>query len=123
MRRAHKRDAARGESRKTTAMLRNFRDRKGVDWLVWDVFPDARGAQARPAEAIDVFPHPDLAEGWLCFESRSEKRRVTPIPPDWHAWPAERLEELLDGAGYISRPGQRPSAAIGRSEQSNESAR
>lgn len=99
-------------------MLRNFKDRKGVDWLVWDVYPDTRGATPKLAESPDVFPHPALAEGWLCFESGTEKRRVTPIPPDWHNFPAERLEALCDGAGYISRPGQRNSAAISRPETS-----
>lgn len=92
-------------------MLRNFRDKKGVEWLVWDVYPDPRSAQARESDP-GVFPHPELADGWLCFESRTEKRRIAPVPADWHEWPAERLESLCDGAGYISRPGQRQSASF-----------
>jgi hypothetical protein len=30
--------------------------------------------------------------GWLCFEARDEKRRLTPIPADWQVCETQRLE-------------------------------
>ena len=85
-------------------MLREFKDTNGTEWLVWDVYPDQREASASdPA----MFPHRELSEGWLCFESPSEKRRLAPIPRGWQEWSADRLATLLITAGYISRPGTR----------------
>lgn len=89
-------------------MLREFKDAKGVDWLVWDVYPSS-GSSADPqtSDTGNSFPHRELNEGWLCFESATEKRRVAPIPPGWHLWRPEKLEAICSSAGYISRPGAR----------------
>jgi len=90
-------------------MLREFKDQKGVEWLVWDVYPSSgSAADSRVSDSGNAFPHRELNEGWLCFESAAEKRRVAPIPPGWEMWEPERLETLCSGAGYISRPGTRP---------------
>ncbi len=90
-------------------MLREFKDQKGVDWLVWDVYPTS-GSAADPRTSdpgSNAFPHRELNDGWLCFESATEKRRVTPIPPGWQLWRPEKLEALCSGAGYISRASTR----------------
>jgi hypothetical protein len=88
-------------------MLREFRDTKGVEWLVWDVYPSAASGDQRISDPGAAFPHRELADGWLCFESGSEKRRVAPIPKGWEEFSAEQLEGLCRSAGYISRPGVR----------------
>lgn len=101
---------------------RMFSDGGGREWLVWDVIPqtadrrdgatdpdterqddglteldrraDGRGVQAR---AYAVLPSA-LAEGWLCFESRDEKRRLGPIPDRWEDLPSEELLKLVNAA-------------------------
>jgi hypothetical protein len=90
-------------------MLREFKDRNGTDWLVWDVYPTAEGE--RMADPGSVFPHREFAEGWLCFESKTEKRRVTPVPIGWHDWSDDQLNDLCAGAGYVSQSGQRSRAS------------
>ena len=92
---------------------RIFRDSNGVEWQTWDVVP--RLAERRVRErrrqrmasprterrAVDrrvlvgrrPILHSGLDSGWLCFEAPVEKRRLTPIPPDWQRCATERLEE------------------------------
>ena len=65
-------------------MLRAFRDSTGVEWRVWEVYP----SKAVPVTGADEMGRRSLmgsafAEGWLCFESPSEKRRLAPIPQGW----------------------------------------
>jgi hypothetical protein len=91
-------------------MLREFTDKSGIPWRVWDVYPSPRvGGAAEsvsPADAPIVlrrFKSPELAEGWLCFESPTERRRVAPIPQGWETWDAFALETACADAGYVSR--------------------
>jgi hypothetical protein len=92
---------------------RSFRDSSGVDWAAWDVVPQSterRRAQRRQRSMSVNFPErrrterrttamrrPTLshgfAGGWLCFEGRAERRRLTPIPPDWDRCGERQLEE------------------------------
>jgi hypothetical protein len=46
-----------------------------------------------------------LSDGWLCFESGSEKRRLAPIPSGWEVCGTRALEQLCSRAGYISHSG------------------
>src|SRR5438034_5245279 len=89
-------------------MLREFRDTAGLTWRVWDVYPSRRSGphaaiRGEDATSLDVFPHRELAEGWLCFESEAEKRRLAPIPLGWELWDEHSLRELCSRAGFISR--------------------
>ena len=95
-------------------MLREFKDTNGVEWLVWDVYPSGGSGEQRISDPGAAFPHRELAEGWLCFESGSEKRRVAPIPVGWEELTSAELERLCQSAGYISRPGARDSALNAR---------
>jgi hypothetical protein len=61
--------------------IRIFTDPRGVEWRVWSTVPSNVGAVA-----------PDLRMGWLSFDSGSERRRVSPIPPGWEEASDERLE-------------------------------
>lgn len=100
---------------------RMFVDEGAREWLVWDVIPqsaDRRDAAEGPSGAtIPTDPGltaldrratsgPEtprsvarlpgaLAEGWLCFESGTEKRRLAPIPHGWDTLPDAELEGLL----------------------------
>lgn len=81
--------------------MREIRDVAGVDWVVYEV-------QRREVSGQTV---PDLPEalrnGWLCFESASEKRRLTPTPPGWESLPADELGRLLAHAALVKRPMQK----------------
>lgn len=83
---------------------RTFKDSRGTEWQTWDVVPRLGERRVNDRRSIAAHPlHSDrrfrtdrrvltghrslLAEGldngWLCFEAPQEKRRLTPIPPDW----------------------------------------
>lgn len=70
---------------------REFTDGDGQAWRAWDTYPQNRGIVTAP-----------YAEGWLCFESRGGKRRLSPIPPGWDELPGERLCVLLRAAGQVA---------------------
>jgi len=105
---------------------RQFSDDDGVTWIVWDVHPDdlgrttydrRSGPLSVDAPRSDVSRrheravHPELRNGWLCFQAGAEKRRLTPIPADWNELPDEALRGMLRAAtpappadGRIARP-------------------
>lgn len=97
---------------------RMFVDAAAREWLVWDVIPqslDRRDAAESAATGKDAALTPldrrathgtdtprsvsrlpgALSEGWLCFESGSEKRRLAPIPHAWDSLLDAELETLL----------------------------
>lgn len=89
-------------------MLREFRDTKGMTWRVWDVYPTTRGpthasGAAEPQDKAVLFPNNQLSDGWLCFESENEKRRLAPIPAEWETCESCVLEELCLKAGFATR--------------------
>jgi hypothetical protein len=107
---------------------RQFTTDDGVAWIVWDVHPEDLGRLAydrrtaspssdggaradRVSRRSDRLVHPELQQGWLCFQSVTEKRRLSPIPPGWHELPDAALRGMLSDAvpapqadGPISRP-------------------
>jgi hypothetical protein len=42
--------------------------------------------------------------GWLCFESPTEKRRLTPLPSGWQSLTIEQLASLLLTAALVRKP-------------------
>jgi hypothetical protein len=105
------------------AMLREFTDTKGTFWRVWDVYPSERGKagssdrEVATAELKGRFRSAELAEGWLCFESPSERRRLAPIPPEWELCEIGALEAMAERAGFSS---QRTSDPTGRASLSTD---
>lgn len=83
-----------------TMPLRDFRDSQGTQWTVWSVapsftlLPSVAGAEGQP-----------LDQGWLCFESDTEKRRLAPVPEQWEKLDAGALGELLARAHPVARRG------------------
>ena len=73
--------------------LRTFTDGAGVEWQVWDVRPE--GAHRA------VISNANLEDGWLVFQSPTEKRRLCPIPPEWETCPPERLHLLSRTAPQV----------------------
>ena len=74
---------------------REFQDEKGTWWKVWDVTPDERifrprtpvsvRAQAREERSVQARSEvtPSRSRGWLAFQSATDSRRLSPIPPGW----------------------------------------
>lgn len=123
---------------------RSFLDQHGIRWHVWEVYPtstdrrisDDRDAMtANPDEALLIdrrFPFerratidPELANGWLAFESEIARRRYAPIPRGWTGLPSRELCRLLQvakevrvaSAEYMMSP-PRGVPLMGSSEQS-----
>jgi hypothetical protein len=55
--------------------------------------PDRRAVSRQPSRLPRSY-----ADGWLCFECGSEKRRLVPVPNGWDRLPDEELAHLLDSA-------------------------
>jgi hypothetical protein len=99
---------------------RQFVDSKKTKWEVWDVEPanaerrgrgdDRRGSprtsgeRRRQDDPSRVRVKSDLTNGWLAFESKHDKRRLSPIPVGWEAMDASALEQLCDQASSVGRP-------------------
>jgi hypothetical protein len=67
-----------------TVPSREFTDETGVLWRVWTTFPSNPKSVAT-----------ELRDGWLCFDSGEERRRIGPIPRDWEQMTDERLQLVL----------------------------
>ena len=109
---------------------RQFKTDDDDTWIVWDVHPEDLGrlaydrraaspaaegsARAEGSRRSERLVHPELQHGWLCFQSGTDKRRLTPIPTAWHELPDAVLRELLDAAIPAPQPDgreTRPSAS------------
>lgn len=99
---------------------RQFRDSRAVEWEVWEVQPvpivqplldrrsrpraaDEQAALSRTSELM--LPQAGMSNGWLLFESGSEKRRLAPIPEGWADLPPAGLEALCGRAAPARRQG------------------
>src|SRR5688572_18716015 len=103
---------------------RVFEDTHGRVWQVWQVLPsyserrraDRRTTPDRRARSRTSSPDrreltdrrvggsrrylglPQMAAGWLCFESRGEKRRLAPVPEHWERANERMLSALCNAA-------------------------
>jgi hypothetical protein len=84
-------------------MLRGFVDTAGVEWRVWEVFPGKGPTKRRAAAALSrsSLNGTAFADGWLCFESDKEKRRLAPIPRGWESHDKKTLEALCGKATLV----------------------
>ena len=74
--------------------LREFADRGGRVWRVWDTVPVSRTLR------------PDFLSGWLTFEHGNIRRRLAPIPDGWAGLPDVELRRLC-GRATLERPRRR----------------
>jgi len=79
-------------------MLRGFTDSTGVEWRVWEVVPNKRSDRSNAELSRSSLKDTIFANGWLCFESAHEKRRLAPIPSGWGFHDPRILEQLRDQA-------------------------
>ena len=111
---------------------RTFLDSSGRRWEVWLVTPAAAerrraDRRARPGGADDAFDGfadrrrtperrkspfrrnvvvaTEYSNGWLCFESEGEKRRLAPVPEGWHEAGPDRLSTWLQAAKRVVKCG------------------
>jgi hypothetical protein len=82
--------------------LREFTDRMGSRWRVWDIRPEEMHAGPRVEDYLQKVMH-----GWLAFEpvGGGEKRRLSPIPAGWEQATEEELEQMLDRAEPVRGEG------------------
>jgi hypothetical protein len=77
-------------------MLRGFVDSTGVEWRVWEVIPSRAAIETSPkVQSRTSLQSTPYANGWLCFESTVEKRRLAPIPEGWEFGDPEVMTDLL----------------------------
>ena len=86
---------------------REFRTPDGREWVVWSVHPEYAERRALTADAsrprverrvrseVRASLGANFSRGWLVFETRGEKRRMSPYPEDWADRSDEELAELL----------------------------
>ena len=82
--------------------VRDFVDEKNVKWRVWPVLSTA----IHPRTAVEDYLG-DYGEGWLCFESPHERRRLAHFPDDWDRMPDKDLWKLLILAAVVPVRGTR----------------
>jgi hypothetical protein len=76
------------------ATHRILRDKRGVRWDVFPVYTDSRVAARWHLE----LPY---SQGWLCFDSAGEKRRLAPVPSQWYRLGNAQLEALAEIADVV----------------------
>ena len=93
-------------------MHRQFSDRQGRTWQVWEVIPTfaerrvlqkvvavERRSATMPRASLPV----EMREGWLAFETKGERRRLAPTPVGWELLSDRELAELVQNATPVGR--------------------
>lgn len=100
---------------------REYVDSHGMKWQAWEVIPMSaerrklRERRVAPRDANDRRQRHEVrlrlsggdVDGWLVFESVADKRRLKPIPREWHQASNEELESMCARAERASRPSRR----------------
>lgn len=92
---------------------RVFNDSLGRKWDAWTVIPsrverrkatgDAwSGSDRRHHDEFRVFLGGRWTNGWLAFETKGEKRRLSPIPDKWEEATPTELEALCMQASLVT---------------------
>lgn len=76
--------------------VRDVRDENGTPWRVWAVM----ASSIHPKTAAEDYLG-EYSEGWLCFESPKERRRLARFPQDWDRLPDKELLRLVKSAEVV----------------------
>ena len=76
--------------------VRDFVDLNGVSWRVWPVTPES----LQPKTAAEDYLG-EYGDGWLCFESATERRRLARYPVRWDELSDQELCSLLKAAAVV----------------------
>lgn len=85
--------------------VRDVVDENGMKWKVWSVAT----ATFHPKTAAEDFLG-DYADGWLCFEAATQRRRLAMFPKDWGELPDAGILALLKKAEIVVRRSTPPKA-------------
>ena len=77
--------------------MRTITDATGVEWTVFEVRRDGQ-----TTDQWSYLPE-EFGDGWLCFESKYSKRRLTPVPDDWERLDQHDLVRMLGRAAPVRR--------------------
>ncbi|SOD03787.1 hypothetical protein SAMN05216486_1182 [bacterium JGI 053] len=72
--------------------MRTIHDGEGRSWRVWHVVPQSQVLRSAA---------PGMMEGWLCFESEGDKRRLVSPRVDWDRVHDAELVEMLGRATTV----------------------
>ena len=95
--------------------VRDFMDESGTKWRVWPVLRSSIHPKTAAEDDLG-----DYGDGWLCFESHQERRRLARFPEDWDKMPDGDLCKLLSKAVVVQARGTgrqtppKPGDSIGR---------
>lgn len=99
--------------------VREFTDTKGREWRVWDVTPEHMHPVTRGEDYML-----NLQDGWLAFESATEKRRLeAPYPKDWTSVSIPALEALCRRATPVVRRSMQSNTGKQRAIRATETER
>ena len=111
--------SGRGTEGRSDMTLREFTDKRGVTWRVWDITPESLRELSRGAEyPARHYPADFYRTGWLSFQTLSgtDKRSLSPIPSGWEALSGPELADLVEratpGAPRKSRGGHKPPPTV-----------
>ncbi len=76
--------------------VRDVRDENGTPWKVWAVM----ASSIHPKTAAEDYLG-EYSEGWLCFESPNQRRRLARFPQDWDRLPDKELLRLVKSAQVV----------------------
>ncbi len=77
--------------------VRDVVDDNGTKWKIWPVTESS----IHPKTAAEDYLG-DYSEGWLCFESETQRRRLARVPQDWGRMPDKELLGLLKAAQVVA---------------------
>jgi hypothetical protein len=76
-----------------------------VLWEAWDVYPGQHWTEEH--DASRHLPS-GMADGWLCFQSGSEKRRLMPVPEGWDGVADDQLWVYCRAAQAVRQRKRQP---------------
>ena len=85
---------------------RTFTDARGIWWDVFAVYPE-------PRPWLHSHLQGSYQNGWLCFDSGTEKRRLSPIPEGWQQVGERELEQLAEQAEVAASRRKRQRKELG----------
>jgi hypothetical protein len=94
--------------------VRTFESPDGTAWTAWEVIP---GQVSEFRSSFGSHLPRQMAEGWLCFDCGSEKRRLYPLPLDWAARTEAELWFLCRAAEPVRARPDKPCDAAPPAEE------
>jgi hypothetical protein len=74
--------------------VRFLTDADGAEWTIWEVKPRLQSASVPLITSLPPLAD-ELRDGWLTFQSETERRRVAPVPAGWNAMSDAALLQIL----------------------------